>query len=439
MSGNFLVGANTYDPAWKDHSTGGGTSFTLDYSGTTNATLCIIGGVVQEPGVDFTVAGTALTTTTSVTSGVGVITCQLYKLGRLTVPADNSVTTAKILNDAVTTAKIVNDAVTLAKLASGTDGELITWDASGDPAAVAVGTVNHVLTSSGAGAAPTFKDPGISILNVTKGGDIASADPLVIDTDGNYFDVTGTTGFAAMTVTAGRRFTLQFDGILTMTHHATNLDLPGEANITTAAGDVAEFFSTGSNTVQCVNYTKADGASVAAGGSRTLLASATASDDATVDFTSSIDSTYTRYEFHLDRVIPASDDVELTVKLYAASFQATNYNWSQGSLTSSWSNSNASGEVGTFITLGGRAATNIGVGGAAGEGGINGTITLDHPSDASFNTLVYGNGVYEGAGNAVMYWVGAGEWATTTAVTGIQFYFASGNVESGFFRMYGVS
>ena len=147
MSGNFLVGANTYDPAWKDHSTGGGSSFTLDYSGTTNATLCIIGGVVQEPGVDFTVAGTALTTTTSVTSGVGVITCQLYKLGRLTVPADNSVTTAKILNDAVT----------LAKLASGTDGELITWDASGDPAAVAVGTSGHVLTSNGAGAAPTFQ------------------------------------------------------------------------------------------------------------------------------------------------------------------------------------------------------------------------------------------------------------------------------------------
>ena len=153
----------------------------------------------------------------------------------------------------------------------GTDGELITWDASGNSAAVAVGTVNHVLTSSGAGAAPTFKDPGVSILNVTKGGDIASASPLVIDTDGNYFDVTGTTGYAAMTVTAGRRFTLQFDGVLTMTHHATNLDLPGEANITTAAGDVAEFFSTGSDTVQCINYTKADGGSPVAAGADYLL------------------------------------------------------------------------------------------------------------------------------------------------------------------------
>ena len=92
-----------------------------------------------------------------------------------------------------------------------------------------------------------------------KGGDIASASPLVIDTDGSYFDVTGTTGFAAMTIAAGRLVTLQFDGALLLTHHATNLDLPGEANITTVAGDVATFQSTGANTVQCINYTRATG------------------------------------------------------------------------------------------------------------------------------------------------------------------------------------
>jgi hypothetical protein len=50
-----------------------------------------------------------------------------------------------------------------------------------------------------------------------------------------------------------------------MTHHATNLDLPGEANITTAAGDVATFQSTGSNTVQCISYVKADGTPVVGG------------------------------------------------------------------------------------------------------------------------------------------------------------------------------
>ena len=96
-----------------------------------------------------------------------------------------------------------------------------------------------------------------------KGGDIASASPLVIDTDGDYFDVTGTTGFAAMTVAVDRQFTLQFDGALIMTHHATNLDLPGEANITTVAGDVAVFQSTVANQVQCISYTRAAGTPVA--------------------------------------------------------------------------------------------------------------------------------------------------------------------------------
>jgi hypothetical protein len=38
-----------------------------------------------------------------------------------------------------------------------------------------------------------------------------------------------------------------------------------------------------------------------------------------------------------------------------------------------------------------------------------------------------------------MSWLGSGEWATNTAVTGIQFYFASGNIEIGEFRMYGVA
>jgi hypothetical protein len=95
-----------------------------------------------------------------------------------------------------------------------------------------------------------------------KGADIASASPLVITAGSDYFDVTGTTNFSAMTVATNRQFTLQFDAALVMTHHATNLDLPGLANITTVAGDVATFQSTGANTVQCINYTKVDGTAV---------------------------------------------------------------------------------------------------------------------------------------------------------------------------------
>lgn len=58
----------------------------------------------------------------------------------------------------IATAALADDAVTLAKMAGGTDGNLITYDASGDPAYVATGTAGQVLTSAGAGAPPTFED-----------------------------------------------------------------------------------------------------------------------------------------------------------------------------------------------------------------------------------------------------------------------------------------
>jgi len=49
--------------------------------------------------------------------------------------------------------------IPVSELRTGTDGELITWDASGNPTTVAVGTSTHVLTSNGVGAAPTFQAP----------------------------------------------------------------------------------------------------------------------------------------------------------------------------------------------------------------------------------------------------------------------------------------
>ena len=67
----------------------------------------------------------------------------------------------------VQTSDLVDNSVTLAKLAGGTDGNLITYDTSGDPAAVAVGSSTHVLTSNGAGAAPTFQAASKGITSIT--------------------------------------------------------------------------------------------------------------------------------------------------------------------------------------------------------------------------------------------------------------------------------
>jgi len=63
-----------------------------------------------------------------------------------------------IAANAVTVSEIQDNAVTLAKMASGTDGQIITYDASGDPVAVGPGTDGQVLTSTGAGSPPAFEN-----------------------------------------------------------------------------------------------------------------------------------------------------------------------------------------------------------------------------------------------------------------------------------------
>ena len=47
---------------------------------------------------------------------------------------------------------VSDNEITLAKMAGGTDGNIISYDASGNPVAIATGTDGQVLTSAGAGA-----------------------------------------------------------------------------------------------------------------------------------------------------------------------------------------------------------------------------------------------------------------------------------------------
>ena len=121
------------------------------------------------------------------------------------------------------------------------------------------GAANTILGTDGLGQLSFRAD---AAGEVSKGADIASADPLVITTGANYFICTGTTGFNDMTVGANRHFYLEFSGILTMTHVAGVLDLPSAVPIATVAGDVGEFYSTAANVVTCVNYTRASGAAL---------------------------------------------------------------------------------------------------------------------------------------------------------------------------------
>ena len=69
----------------------------------------------------------------------------------------NSIDSDQYVDRSIDTVHIGLNQITLAEMAGGTDGNLITYDTSGDPAYVATGTATHVLTSNGADTVPTFQ------------------------------------------------------------------------------------------------------------------------------------------------------------------------------------------------------------------------------------------------------------------------------------------
>lgn len=122
----------------------------------------------------------------------------------------------------------------------------------GSPPINTGGTITGTLTMSGAA------------FNEAVRVDVASATTTDIGAAAaNYVRITGTTTITGLgTIASGVRRKVVFAGILTLTHNATSLILPTGANITTAAGDCAEFESEGSGNWRCTDYMRASGAAV---------------------------------------------------------------------------------------------------------------------------------------------------------------------------------
>ncbi len=90
-----------------------------------------------------------------------------------------------------------------------------------------------------------------------------SATPALWAATTDYANLLGTTtitGFASGT--DGQHKLVRFDGIRQLTHHATTLDLPNDANITTAAGDHALIRCRGTTSNIVLAYFRADGSAI---------------------------------------------------------------------------------------------------------------------------------------------------------------------------------
>ncbi len=122
----------------------GQAAYTLQVSSTNvvpesaNHMLVSLNGILQAPVTSFTVSGSTLTFASNLATGDVIdFVILLGNVLDIGIPSD--------------------DSVTLAKMAAGTDGQIITYDASGNPTAVGPGSDGQVLTSTGAGSPPAFE------------------------------------------------------------------------------------------------------------------------------------------------------------------------------------------------------------------------------------------------------------------------------------------
>lgn len=271
----------------------------------------------------------------------------------------------------------------------------------------------------------------------TKGADVASATELPLVTDGNYFDVTGTattTSFANLAV--GTVFKLHFDGAMILTNNTDIVCLSG-ANVTTAAGDEAEFVFFEAGKVRMTNYSPASGAALvsAAGGSLVFIAAATASSSATIEFTG-IDDTYDEYEIHILNSLAATDGVGLWMRTSTdggSSFDsgASDYGWVNYQVVTNGAGAGgaATDSKISFITAD--------AGNLAGEE-LSLIIRLVRPSEATNTRLFFQMGGADRFGARALSITGSGHRISAADVDAIQFLMSSGNIASGLFSLYGV-
>ena len=209
-----------------------------------------------------------------------------------------------------------------------------------------------------------------------------------------------------------------------------------QANTWQDTGGNSLFVSDGSGTLSSVN-------SGLAGGGYTLIGSAhTASNAASIDITSGIDSTYEEYIFVLTDMNPATDNVDLEFQVQLTS--GTSYNTSISSIFFNAYHD----EAGSSSALTFESTKSQGTGtayqpisyntGNAGDELSAGILHLFSPANTTyikhFMAITQNTRANENSFNCYT----AGYFNTTTAIDGISFKFTSGNLD-GTVQMYGVS
>ena len=201
-----------------------------------------------------------------------------------------------------------------------------------------------------------------------------------------------------------------------------------------AAGGNTIFPSDGAGTLSSVNSSLT--------GNMIFINSATASGDATLEFTSGIDSTYDEYVFYFVNMHPVTDAQNFMFQVNAAGGSGFNETITSTSFYSIHAEDGSSGSLAydtgrdqgqgtSYQTLFG------GVGNGSDECG-SGELHLFAPSSTTYVKHFYSTSShYHGSGYEFSYRA-AGYINTTSAIDEISFKFESGNIDAGTIYLYGI-
>ena len=181
--------------------------------------------------------------------------------------------------------------------------------------------------------------------------------------------------------------------------------------------------------------------SAVSGGAMTLLSTQTASSSSTITFDSNIDSTYKEYIFKYYDV-HASENSMLCVNFRDGStaYDATKTTTMFESYQNEAGTSTSLAYVTDYDLAQGTGIQRLGfVGWSEADESCAGTLHLYDPSSTTFvkNFISQTHG-YHGSNLAINSFV-AGYCNVTAAIDGVQFSLNAGNIDSGTFKMYGVS
>ena len=179
------------------------------------------------------------------------------------------------------------------------------------------------------------------------------------------------------------------------------------------------------------------------GGALNLISTTTASNSANLSITSGIDSTYKEYIFKFHNIHPVTDGADFTMNFSVDG--GSNFNVTKtSSIFQSYQ-----GEGGENPTLNYDDSRDLAQStayqvimqdpGNANEESGSGTLHLFDPSNTTFvKHFISDIHEHQGSDYAVRKFL-AGYANTTSAINAIDFKFASGNIDSGVIKLYGVS